>query len=111
MTIEKASSFLNGVASPSRSEMKELAANSANGEPAASPASTSPETTAKGIAASGFCGAPAGACPESAEGCRFWMPDFGTKKRNRHGGRRSGWKAGAYAPSASRTRIDAKRFP
>jgi len=31
--------------------------------------------------------------------CRFWMPDFSTRKRNRHGGRRSAKKAGAYAPS------------
>src|SRR6266581_4033697 len=53
--------------------------------------SSSPEISAKGIAAPGLFA-------ERRPPCRFWMPDFGTKKRNRHGGRRSGQKAGAYAP-------------
>ena len=52
--------------------------------------SSRPEISAKGIAAPDFFA-------ERRPPCRFWMPDFATKKRNRHGGRRSGQKAGAYA--------------
>jgi hypothetical protein len=34
-----------------------------------------------------------------------------TKKKNRHGGRRSGQKAGAYGPMRFKDPIDATRFP
>src|SRR5579864_8954070 len=65
---------------------------------------TSPEISAKGIVAPSFFA-------ERRPPCRFWMPDFSTKKKNRHGGRRSGQQAGAYGPIRFKDPIDATRFP